>query len=73
LTRQNCVPTGYGPSFVVGGLEDLVGRSHVRTLIMVLHVKKRRVMNCVLGVDRSVDICSDRRRAGESWIFIAAL
>jgi hypothetical protein len=34
LTRRNCVPTGYGPSSAVGALEDLVGRSRVRTQTM---------------------------------------
>jgi hypothetical protein len=31
LTRRNWVPTGYRPSSAVGALEDLVGRSRVRT------------------------------------------
>jgi hypothetical protein len=54
LTRQNCVPTGYGPSSAVGasgksGWE--VARSNPDYAVNMLpHVEKRRVMNCVLCV-----------------------
>jgi hypothetical protein len=44
--------SGYGPSGAVGALEDLVGRSRVRTPILLPNVKKRRVMNFVLCVLR---------------------
>jgi hypothetical protein len=75
LTRRNCVPTGYGPNSAVSALEDLIGRSRVRTPItldfMLPQVKRRRDMNCVLCVGHSVDVCNGRRSVGECWIYIA--